>query len=117
MPDKRVLLMYIHEHSGHHHAALALEKAFKAVRPRTQCLLVDELHYTHPFLNRLIKTTYLEIIRKRPEVWEHLYDNPWVLKNTQTLRQSIHKSHSRKFKALLSDFRPNAIVCTQAFPC
>ncbi len=109
--------MYIHERSGHHHAALALEKAFKAVDEQTQCLLVDELRYAHPILERLIRTTYLEIIRKNPKVWEYLYDNAWVLKNTRSLRQAIHRSHSKKFKKLLEDFRPEAIVCTQAFPC
>jgi processive 1,2-diacylglycerol beta-glucosyltransferase len=109
--------MYIHERSGHHHAALALEKAFRAVDARTRCLLVDELRYAHPILERLIRTTYLEIIRKNPEVWEYLYDNAWVLKNTRALRQAIHKSHSKKFQALLEDFRPDAVVCTQAFPC
>ncbi|MGH7198513.1 MAG: MGDG synthase family glycosyltransferase [Candidatus Omnitrophota bacterium] len=113
----RILLMYIHERSGHHHAALALEKAFKAADPGTRCLVVDELRYTHPILERLIRTTYLEIVRKNPEVWEYLYDNAWVLKNTRALRHSIHKSHSKKFKALLDEFRPDAIVCTQAFPC
>ena len=109
--------MYIHERSGHHHAALALEKAFKAEDPGTRCLVVDELRYTHPLLERLIRNTYLEIVRKNPEVWEYLYDNAWVLKNTRALRQSIHKSHSKKFKTLLDEFRPDAIVCTQAFPC
>ncbi len=117
MPEKRVLLMYIHEYSGHHQAALALAKAFRAVNPKVECKLVDELRYAHPFLERLIQRTYLEIVRKRPEVWEYLYDNPWVLKNTQALRSAIHKSHSKKFTTLLRDFRPDAIVCTQAFPC
>ena len=109
--------MYVHEYSGHHHAALALEKTFQALQPKTECRLVDALRYTHPILERLIRRSYLEIIKKKPEVWEYLYDNPWVLKNTQTLRQTIHRSHSRKFKRLLSDFKPDAIVCTQAFPC
>ncbi len=109
--------MYVHEHSGHHQAAIALEKAFKAASAANECRLVDALRYTHPLLERLIRHTYLEIIRKKPEVWEYLYDNPWVLKNTQKLRASIHQSDSGKLKKLLSDFKPDAIVCTQAFPC
>ncbi|MBI4432737.1 MAG: hypothetical protein HY592_04555 [Candidatus Omnitrophica bacterium] len=113
----RILLMYVHEYSGHHHAALALEKAFRAIQPRSECLLVDALRYTHPLLEGLIRRTYLEIIKKRPEVWEHLYDNPWVVQNTQKMRRHIHDSDSGKLSKLLSEFKPDAVVCTQAFPC
>ncbi len=94
-----------------------MEKAFRGLDSGGECLLVDALRYTHPILDRLIFRTYLQIIKKRPEVWEYLYDNPWVLKNTEKLRRSIHESQSRKFKTLLDDFKPDAIVCTQAFPC
>lgn len=94
-----------------------MEKAFHALDSDSECLLVDALRYTHPILDRLIFRTYLQIIKKRPEVWEYLYDNPWVLKNTEKLRRAIHESQSRKFKMLLDDFKPDAIVCTQAFPC
>ncbi len=117
MRCKRVLLMYIHERSGHHKAALALEKAFHREDPSVKCLLVNEPRYIHPILDKLIHNTYLEIIRKTPEVWEYLYDNPKVLKNTIRLRQAIRRSHSVKFKKLLDNFKPDAIVCTQAFPC
>jgi len=109
--------MYIHEFSGHHEAALALEKAFKALLPHVECRLIDALRYTHPVLGRLITRTYLEILKKRPEVWEYLYDNPKVLANTRELRRHIHKSDSVKLKSLLEEFRPDAVVCTQAFPC
>ncbi len=109
--------MYVHEHSGHHQAALALAKAVKAVQPKAECRLVDALRYTHPILERLILRTYLGIVKRRPEVWERLYDNPRVVKSTQHLRHVIHNYHSHKFRRLLGEFQPDAIICTQAFPC
>jgi len=33
------------------------------------------------------------------------------------MRDAIHKFNSKKLKALLEDFRPDAVLCTQAFPC
>ena len=65
-PSKRVLLMYVHENSGHHHAALALAKAFQMIRPSTRCFLVDSLRYTNPILEPLIRKTYMGIIKKGP---------------------------------------------------
>ncbi len=110
--------MYIHEHSGHHQAAIALEKAFRDQRPlRVQCLLVDALRYTHPILEKFIRRTYLEIIKKNPQVWEYLYDNPLVLKSTLKLKKAVQQAHSRRLEKLISKFDPTDVVCTQAFPC
>ena len=117
MNERRVLLMYVHEFSGHHQAARALEKAFVFAAPGTRCLLVDAVRITHPILERLIQRAYLQIIKKKPDLWEYLYDNPRVLKSTASLRHSVQKNYSNKLDRLLKDFRPTDVVCTQAFPC
>lgn len=109
--------MYVHRGSGHYQAALALARTFQTENPGTQCRLVDTLDYSNAILARLIQRTYLRMIKRSPEIWEYLYDNPKVLRNIQGLRKIIHKYHSRKFKRLLESFKPSAIVCTQAFPC
>lgn len=57
------------------------------------------------------------IIKRTPEVWEYLYDNPQVVKNTQRLKEAIHKYNSKKLKLLLDDFKPDVVCATQAFPC
>src|SRR3989338_1435470 len=117
MLKKRILLMYVHEYSGPHRAALVLEKSFKALYPKTECQVIDALRYAPPVLEPFDRRTYLQIIKRSPEVWERLYDNPWVLKNAENLRRAIHQSDSHKFKRLLDQFHPDAVVCTQAFPC
>lgn len=109
--------MYVHEYSGHHHAALALEKAFVQLNPRAECRLVDALRYTHPILEGFIRRAYLEIVQKRPEVWEYLYDNPAVVGYVRRFRRLVRESQSTKLKRLLNEFKPDAVVCTQAFPC
>lgn len=117
MAQKRILLMYVHEYSGHHQAALALGRAFRRVDPKVKCEWVDALRYAHPILERLLQRTYLQIVRKRPQVWEYLYNNPSLVKSTQRLRRLIHRFHSQKLRNLLDGFKPGAILCTQAFPC
>lgn len=117
MPSKRILLLYISPDSGHHRASLAIEKAIRSLAPDSSVLNVNALHYMNPGLERMIKKSYFGLIRTRPEVWEYLYDNPQIVKSTQRLRQIIHRFHSPKCQSLLNDFRPDAVVCTQAFPC
>lgn len=115
--QKKILLMYISKHSGHHIASLAIEHALKIINPDTKTLNINAFNYTNPVLEKLINKTYMGIVRTRPEVWDYLYDNPKVLRSTQKLRELIHKFNSRRLKDLLEDFKPDAIVCTQAFPC
>jgi processive 1,2-diacylglycerol beta-glucosyltransferase len=114
---KRVLLLYISVLSGHHRAAMAIEKALLSLKPETQIFSINSFHYTNPILERVINRTYNGIIKRTPEVWEYLYDNPKVVKNTQALKEMMHRYNSTKMKALIADFRPDIVICTQAFPC
>lgn len=114
---RRVLLMYISDNSGHHHATRAIENALKELTSDVETLNVNSLHYTNPILEKIITKTYMGIIRRTPEVWGYLYDNPKIVKKTQRLRELIHKHNSNKMKDLLEGFKPQAVVCTQAFPC
>ena len=114
---KKVLLLYISVLSGHHRAAMAIEKALRHFAPDTQVYSINSFHYTNPILERVINRTYTGIIKRTPEVWEYLYDNPKVVKNTQALKEMMHRYNSSKMKNLIEDFNPDVVACTQAFPC
>jgi len=109
--------MYISENSGHHHASLAIESAFHKTCDNLEILNVNSFNYTNPILEKIINKAYMSIIRRTPEIWGYLYDNPKVIKKTQILREAIHKYNSQKMENLLDGFRPHAVICTQAFPC
>ena len=114
---KKVLLLFISEHSGHHCASRAIEKALHDLDPEVETLNINSFNYTNPILERVINRAYMSVVKRTPELWDYLYDNPKVLKQTQSLRDMIHKFNTGKLKTLLDDFKPSAIVCTQAFPC
>ncbi|MDP2938843.1 MAG: glycosyltransferase [Candidatus Omnitrophota bacterium] len=117
MSQKRILLMYISETSGHHSATIAIEKALRILDPRTQILNINSFTYTNPLLEKIINKAYLGVIKKMPHIWDFLYDNPFVVEKTQSLKTAIHKSNFRKLKVLFEEFNPNVVACTQAFPC
>jgi processive 1,2-diacylglycerol beta-glucosyltransferase len=114
---KKVLLLYISVLSGHHRAAMAIEKALRHFNPEAQVYSINSFHYTNPILERVINKTYISIIKRTPEVWEYLYDNPKVVRNTQALKEMMHRYNSSKMKNLIEDFSPDVVACTQAFPC
>ncbi len=109
--------MYISNNSGHHHASLAIENAIHELSDDVETLNVNSFCYTNPILEKIINKAYLSIIKRKPEVWGYLYDNPKVVKKTRRLRESIHKYNSHKMQSLLDEFKPQAVICTQAFPC
>lgn len=117
MAKKNILLLYISEDSGHHCASLSIERALKALDPDTKTLNINSFNYTNPILERIINTTYMSVVKRTPEIWDYLYDNPKVMKSVHRLRDIIHRSNTGKLKTLLDEFRPDGVICTQAFPC
>ena len=64
-----------------------------------------------------ISRSYLSLIRHQPDVWEYLYDNPAVHRRVRALRVLLHRYQAGKLEQLLDTVRPDAIACTQAYPC
>lgn len=114
---KRILLMYISETSGHHSATIAIENALKAREPNTETLNINTFNYTNPISEKIVNRLYMGIIKRTPKVWDYLYDNPNVAKRIEKIKETIHKFNSPKLKNLFNKFNPDAVVCTQAFPC
>ncbi|MCK9602879.1 MAG: hypothetical protein M0R66_00650 [Candidatus Omnitrophica bacterium] len=117
MAPKRIILMYISNISGHRSAAMAIEKALKALSPETEILSINAFHYTNPITEKIINRLYMSVIQTTPQIWEYLYDNPSVIKNLQKLKEAVHKFNSPKLKSLFEEFKPDIVACTQAFPC
>ncbi|MFH1790970.1 MAG: glycosyltransferase [Candidatus Omnitrophota bacterium] len=112
----KVLFLYISNDSGHHKASLAIERALTKTG-RVETMSVNALNYTNPILEKIIGRTYMGVIRSRPEFWGYLYDNPAIVRRVQKVRELIHKYNTGKLRDLLESFNPDAVVCTQAFPC
>lgn len=117
MSNLRILLLYISEVSGHHRATLAIENALKILNPEVEVLNLNAFNYTNPVTEKIINRLYLGVIKRTPGIWDYLYDNPSIVMRTQKIKELIHKHNSPKLKKLFDEFRPDAVVCSQAFPC
>lgn len=117
MQPKRIMLMYISEISGHHSATLAIERAIKNISPSTEIMNINAFNYTNPIAEKLVNRLYLGVIKRTPQVWEYLYDNPSVVEKLEGIKRAIHKLNSPKLRRLFERFNPDCIACSQAFPC
>jgi processive 1,2-diacylglycerol beta-glucosyltransferase len=114
---KRIMLMYISEVSGHRSAAEAIGKALKAKCPSAEILGINAFKYTNPITEKIINRIYMGVIKRAPGIWEYLYDNPQVIKKLEKIKTQVHRFNAPKLKRLFGHFKPDAVVCTQAFPC
>jgi processive 1,2-diacylglycerol beta-glucosyltransferase len=109
--------MYISEVSGHHNATLAIEKAIRILAPNAEISNINAFNYTNPVAEKIVNSIYMSIIKVAPRIWDYLYDNPKIVKRIEKAKQNINKTNSPKLKKLFESLRPDAVVCTQAFPC
>jgi processive 1,2-diacylglycerol beta-glucosyltransferase len=117
MAARRFLLLHITGRSGHHRASCAIAQTLSDLDPRAVVVNVDAFDYTSPFVRWAITRTYVSLIRHQPDIWEYLYDNPGVHRRIHYFRALLHRYQAAKFGRLLDEVRPDAIVCTQAYPC
>ena len=109
--------MYISEVSGHRSATMAIEKAIKELNPAAEILNINAFNYTNPISEKVINRIYMEVIKRTPKIWDYLYDNPSVVKGLEQIKKYVHRSNSPKLKKLFDSFKPDLVVCSQAFPC
>ena len=114
---KKVMIFYFSKYSGHHQAAKAIEQGLLALSDDIEVVKINALTYTNPILGKIINKAYLEIIKKKPEIWDNIYDNPDVMKKTKRAREVLHKFNMSKIKKLIEKHSPDIVYCTQAFPC
>ncbi len=114
---RKILLMYITKVSGHRAATLALEKSLNQFDPTAEIMSINGFGYTYPLLEKVVNKAYMGIIKRTPKVWDYLYDNPNIVKKTETIKNFLHKTSHTKLSALLEKFQADTVVCTQAFPC
>ncbi|MDP8265539.1 MAG: glycosyltransferase [Candidatus Aceula meridiana] len=117
MSHPKILLMHITKTSGHHRATVAIENALKELNPQAETLNLNGFAYVYPILEKIINTAYMSVIKRRPQLWDYLYDNPKVVKKTGKIKKILNNAKQPKLKRLFKRFAPDAVVCTQAFPC
>lgn len=114
---RRILLMYITKVSGHRQATVAIQQALRQMDPEIEAPAVNGFGYTYPLLEKVINKAYMSVIKRTPKVWDYLYDNPKIVKNSESIKNFLHKTSHKKIGRLIEQYRPDTIVCTQAFPC
>ena len=82
----KVLILYMVRKSGHHSAALTIEKALHKAEPSVETTCLDPLRYMHPHMSAALKKTYMFLIKQTPQVWHAIYDSEHIDRLTRRAR-------------------------------
>jgi processive 1,2-diacylglycerol beta-glucosyltransferase len=102
--------------AGHVRAAEAIERALTLTGAAEEFRHIDTLTYTNKLFRHLYSKTYIEMVNKMPEVLGWLYDQfdkPW---QHERRRLALDKLNTRPFVRMLTEYRPELIICTHFLP-
>jgi processive 1,2-diacylglycerol beta-glucosyltransferase len=114
---KKILSLSISKHTGHFRAAKSIEDAISLIDPTAEVLSIDAMQFFHPVSSRIVDKVYFSSLEKAPFLWGAIYDKKDAETAVKPIQHMLNKSNFKKLDRLIKSYRPQAIVCTQAFPC
>ena len=110
----RLLILYASAGAGHKQAARALA----AVCEETSVAVaeaIDILDYAPAYFKRLYRGSYLEVVKRMPELWGYLFDRSYKYKKptmTARLHHVVGNMHIMPLLKYVKGFKPDALVFT-----
>lgn len=115
--DPRVLIFHIRISMGHERAAQSVSEALqRRCHGRVHVRLADAIVHTPRKIATAACRSYLSIVKYASPLWDFLYDHPLAEKMGAPLLAYWTRRCRSEFLRLMSEFRPDAVVCTQALP-
>jgi processive 1,2-diacylglycerol beta-glucosyltransferase len=115
----RVLIPTITAGAGHLQAAVAIEEAWRSLRPGDEIRRVDVLDYTPKIYRTLYTKAYLKLIEHAPELYAMVFkktDNPARIKELTRFRRRSSRVAAAKFVREMVAFRPDVLISPHYLP-
>lgn len=84
--------------------------------PPVLCEGINSISYANPVFGKIVAKLYIQLLKVAPQVWDYLYDNPFVEKATRDIRDLLSLFNTARIVEVLNKHHPQGLVCTQAVP-
>ena len=116
----RILIFNAAVGSGHTTAANALADAFRR-KQQGEVRVEDVLDFWNPLFRGSLIRAYVRVSSRTPLLWKAFYDtsdaaDPELVAATNALMARLDRLPVRRLERFVSDYAPDAIVCTHMFP-
>lgn len=114
---KILLLPFLNIPSGHLQAAEAISSHLQESDNKFYCKTVDIFSYSYRKYEKYVTKIYLEWIHRHPKSYNQLYRH-MVMKSLHEGKEKYfyERFFYKQMENLISDFRPDLILCTHALP-
>ncbi|HUA09175.1 MAG TPA: glycosyltransferase [Candidatus Acidoferrales bacterium] len=101
---------------GHVAAANAVCVALREIDPGARTQVVDSYKYAALVVSRVVSDGYLRMVKTIPQMYRYIYDRAERATEVGPFRAWAHQFTAGNLRPLIQRERPDAIVCTHAFP-
>lgn len=112
MGNLRVLVFSATFGAGHVRAAEALIEAIRAKEPAAEITHVDFVAFWSKTINKVVKNTYIELIKHTPRLWGKFYYRTSKIQPDSILQRFINGLGHREFLEYIKELHPDLIICT-----
>ncbi len=102
---------------GHTAAAQAVSSALAERMPGATCEVVDSYRYASNVFHRVASNGYIGIVKLLPQLYKFAYDQAERATKISAFKTWLHRYTALNLRQFVTELRPDAVVCTHAFPC
>jgi processive 1,2-diacylglycerol beta-glucosyltransferase len=113
----RILFLSASVGVGHLSAANAVGAALRAIDSDAQTPVVDAYKYAALVVSRVVSNGYLRMVKTIPQMYRFVYNRAERATEVGRFRTWAHQFTAGNLRPLMLRERPDAVVCTHAFPC
>ncbi len=112
MKKLRVLIFSATFGAGHVRAAEAIFEAIRAQEPSTEIIHLDFGEFLNKTINKVIKNTYIELIKYTPKLWGKFYYRTSKISPDSVFQRLLNRLGRRDFLEYILSLQPDLIICT-----
>ncbi|HVJ50310.1 MGDG synthase family glycosyltransferase [Desulfitobacterium sp.] len=112
MGNLRIIVFSATYGAGHVRAAEALIEAIRTKTPSAEITHVDSMAFLSKTLNKVIKNTYIEVIKHSPRLWGKFYYRTAKIPPDSVLQKFLNVIGRSEFLNYIEELRPDVIICT-----
>jgi processive 1,2-diacylglycerol beta-glucosyltransferase len=91
--------------------------ALRAGTPDVETPIVDSYKYAALLVSRVVANGYLRMVKTIPQMYRYIYHRAERVTEVGRFRTWAHQFTAGNLRPLILRERPDAVVCTHAFPC
>jgi processive 1,2-diacylglycerol beta-glucosyltransferase len=108
----RILVFSATFGAGHVRAAEAMIEVIQAKEPKAEIIHLDFGAFVSKTLNKVVKNTYIELIKHTPRLWGKFYYRTSKIQPDSAIQRLINILGRREFLDYIKKLNPDVIICT-----